>query len=231
MNTQLYALDIHSIAFPPIEHALIEPNGLLAVGGDLSPDRIIHAYKHGIFPWFGSNDPLMWWSPDPRAIIYTDKVRVNKSLRKFLVKSTYSITFNQAFERVITACADENYRQDGTWILPEMNAAYSALHKRGFAHSVEVWQKHELVGGLYGVAINGYFSGESMFHRAPNASKQALVALCEKLQSQGVNFIDCQMQNPFLASMGCVEISRDEFLSLKDTMLAKLINQDIWSCR
>jgi len=236
MSQTLYQLTVKDLAFPPIEHALTEPNGLLAVGGDLQPKRLINAYSQGIFPWFSENDPLLWWSPNPRAIIHLVDLRINRTLRKTIKKSPYTITLNTAFEEVIALCANAPFRDDGTWILPEMEDAYVDLHKLGCAHSIEVWQtgstgNPELVGGLYGVAINGFFSGESMFYTAANASKFALVALAQLLESIDVNFIDCQLLNPFLADMGAIEISRESFVVLKQTAINKEISPNFWQPR
>lgn len=236
MSQTLYQLTVKDLAFPPIEDALSEPNGLLAVGGDLQPKRLINAYSQGVFPWFSENDPLLWWSPNPRAIIKLDELRVNRTLRKALKKSPYKVTLNTAFEEVIALCSDAPFRDDGTWILPEMQSAYINLHHLGFAHSIEVWQKSalgepELVGGLYGVAINGFFSGESMFYTASNASKIALVALAQVLKSINVDFIDCQLLNPFLADMGATEISRKNFVVLKQAAINKEISPNFWQPR
>lgn len=232
----LYQLNDNNLAFPPIELALTKPNGLLAVGGDLQPQRLINAYSQGIFPWFSENDPLLWWSPDPRAIIKLDDLRINRTLRKVLKKSPYTITLNTAFEQVIALCADAPFRDDDTWILPDMQSAYVNLHQLGFAHSIEVWQKNtmdkpELVGGLYGVAINGYFSGESMFYTSPNASKFALVALTKLLRSIDIDFIDCQLLNHFLVDMGATEISRENFVACKQTAINKEVAADFWQPR
>jgi leucyl/phenylalanyl-tRNA--protein transferase len=232
----LYQLNVKDLAFPPVELALTEPNGLLAVGGDLQPQRIINAYSQGIFPWFSENDPLLWWSPNPRAIINVDDLRINRTLRKALKKSPYKITLNTAFEQVIAMCADAPFRDDGTWILPEMQSAYVNLHQLGFAHSIEVWQtssddKPLLVGGLYGVAINGFFSGESMFYTSANASKFALVALSRLLKTIDVGFIDCQLLNDFLEDMGAIEISRENFLACKQTAINKEVAPDFWQPR
>jgi len=236
----LYQLNNNNLAFPPVENALTEPNGLLAVGGDLQTKRLIEAYSQGIFPWFSENDPLMWWSPDPRAIIKLNDLRINRTLRKALKKSPYKITLNTAFEEVIELCSDAPFRDDGIWIVPEMQAAYINLHQLGYAHSIEVWQttdddtlipKQELVGGLYGVAINGFFSGESMFYTKANASKFALVALAKLLKSINVDFIDCQLLNPFLADMGAIEISRENFINRKQIAINKAVAKDFWQAR
>jgi leucyl/phenylalanyl-tRNA--protein transferase len=235
-NMSLYQLNMKDLAFPSVELALTEPNGLLAVGGDLQPQRLINAYSQGIFPWFSENDPLLWWSPDPRAIINVADLRINRTLRKALKKSPYQITLNTAFEQVITMCADAPFRDDGTWILPKMQSAYVNLHQLGFAHSIEVWQNNLadhpiLVGGLYGVAINGFFSGESMFYTAANASKFALVALAKLLRSIDIDFIDCQLLNDFLSNMGATEISRQNFLACKQTAINKEVAPDFWQPR
>jgi leucyl/phenylalanyl-tRNA--protein transferase len=232
----LYQLDDKNLSFPPLSFALNDPNGLLAVGGDLSTNRLLAAYREGIFPWFGEHDPLMWWSPDPRTIINIEQLRINRTLRKAINKAPYTVTLNKAFEDVINYCADAPFRDDATWIMPNMQAAYLALHHQGHAHSIEVWQdtgeeKMELVGGLYGVAINGFFSGESMFYTKPNASKFALVALGSLLKSTNIKFIDCQLLNPFLEDMGAVEVSRSEFIELKKEALSTEIPKGFWQKR
>ncbi len=238
MNQVLYQLHDNNLAFPSVNCALTEPNGLLAVGGDLQPKRLINAYSQGIFPWFSDNDPLMWWSPDPRAIIKLNDFRINRTLRKAIKKSPYKITLNTAFEQVIKSCANAPFRDDDTWIVPEMQKAYSQLHQLGYAHSIEIWQenindisKKTLVGGLYGVAINGFFSGESMFYTAPNASKFALLALVNLLSTMNIEFIDCQLLNPFLADMGAIEILRCDFVALKETAITKVIPKNFWQPR
>lgn len=238
MSQVLYQLDDVDVAFPPIDCALSDPNGLLAIGGDLSISRLLSAYSKGVFPWFSEGDPLMWWSPDPRAIININQLRINRTLSKALRKSPYSITLNKDFNQVIALCADAPFRDGDTWILDEMQAAYIALHQQGHAHSIEVWQQsHEieqgktLIGGLYGVAINGFFSGESMFYRQANASKFALVALANLLKTIDIDFIDCQLLNPFLQDMGAVEISRDNFHQRQQSAINKVIPKDFWHSR
>ena len=228
MGQTLSHLSDHSLAFPPVENALSDPNGLLAIGGDLSPKRIINAYKNGIFPWFSTGEPPLWWSPNPRTIINTQDVRINKTIRKFLKKSPYRVSVNQAFEEVIEYCADAPFRSEETWILPEMVESYVKLHQLGFAHSIEVWQEEELVGGLYGIAINGFFSGESMFYRKPNASKLALIALAQNLDASGVTFIDCQLMNPFLEQMGAKEVTRQGFIELKNQAIDTKLTNGFW---
>lgn len=236
----LYQLHDDNLAFPPLSCALTEPNGLLAVGGDLQTKRLINAYSQGIFPWFSDGDPLMWWSPDPRAIIKLIDLRINRTLRKAIKKSPYKITVNSAFEQVIQYCANAPFRDDDTWIVPDMQTAYINLHQLGYAHSIEIWQtndnnaskpKQTLVGGLYGVAINGFFSGESMFYTQANASKFALVALAQLLASMDVDFIDCQLLNPFLVDMGAKEISRNNFVALKETAITKVSPENFWQPR
>lgn len=236
MGQTLYQLDEENLTFPPVEHSLIDPNGLLAIGGDLTPQRLITAYSQGIFPWYSDGDPFMWWSPNPRAIIDIDELRINRTLRKAINKSPYQITLNQAFDQVTCLCADAPFRLDETWILPEMQAAYSTLHQQGFAHSIEVWQTHddktkELVGGLYGVAVNGFFSGESMFYTQNNASKFALIALGKLLKSCEIDFIDCQLLNPFLEDMGAKEVSREDFYHKQQNALMQCPPDNFWQAR
>ncbi|MDG2392355.1 MAG: leucyl/phenylalanyl-tRNA--protein transferase [Thalassotalea sp.] len=219
------------MSFPNPHTALTEPNGLLAVGGDLQIQRLINAYTQGIFPWFSEDDPYLWWSPDPRTIINVDEININRTLKKFLKKSPYTVSINKAFSQVIALCADAPFRNDDTWILDDMLIAYTDLHHAGFAHSIEVWQDEKLVGGLYGVAINGLFSGESMFYLKDNASKVALLALSDLLKQQGISFIDCQLQNPFLQAMGAIEIPRTVFLNRKNAELKIQLPTDFWQAR
>jgi leucyl/phenylalanyl-tRNA--protein transferase len=197
--------------FPPVEKALKSPNGLLCAGGDLSPERIIAAYSRGIFPWFSEGDPILWWSPDPRMVLFPDELKVSRSLRKTVDRGVFETRFDTAFREVIAQCAAPRDGQSGTWIVPEMVAAYTELHDLGVAHSVESWQEGELVGGLYGLSIGRVFFGESMFARAPDASKVALVKLVERLRAQGCDLIDCQQATRHLASLGAREIPRAEF--------------------
>lgn len=201
-------------AFPPVERALQEPNGLLATGGDLSVARLLDAYRHGIFPWFNPGDPILWWAPDPRMVLFPDEVRVSRSLAKRMRQGGFEIRTDTAFVEVMQACAAPRSREaghTGTWIAPAMVAAYTRLHQQGYAHSVEVWEHGALVGGLYGVAIGRMFYGESMFSRMPDASKIALVHLCRQLQRWGFGMIDCQMETAHLASMGARPIARSIF--------------------
>jgi leucyl/phenylalanyl-tRNA--protein transferase len=205
--------------FPALQHALREPNGLLAAGGDLSAKRILDAYRHGIFPWFNEGDPILWWSPDPRMVLFPSEFKLSDSLRKIIRKGEFEIRFDTAFEQVMRACAAPRDGQAGTWIIEDMVAAYCELHRMGFAHSVEVWSKGELIGGLYGMAIGKMFYGESMFSRRPNASKIALAHLAKQLELWDFGMIDCQMNTPHLASLGAREIPRDEFITRLEELI------------
>lgn len=231
MTQTIPLLSSDSLFFPPVHSALQEPNGLLAFGGDLTPKRLAKAYSLGIFPWFSEGETIMWWSPDPRAVIYCNEIKINKTLRKHLKKQNYTVTINNAFEEVIEFCANAPFRKEGTWIVDEMVDAYIEMHQHGLAHSIEVWSDNQLVGGLYGVAINGYFSGESMFYKQSNASKTALVYLVDLLKSQHIEFFDCQMLNPFLADMGCREISRESFIQKKTLAIKKRLPNNFWQPR
>jgi leucyl/phenylalanyl-tRNA--protein transferase len=204
-------LDDHD-PFPPVESALTEPNGLLAAGGGLSPERLMDAYRRGIFPWFGDEDPVLWWTPDPRMVLWLDELHVSRSLRRTLRSRRFSVTLDTAFEAVIRGCAEPRDDEAGTWITREMLAAYEALAARHHAHSVEAWIDGRLVGGLYGVACGRMFYGESMFSRVADASKVALAALARQLQRWGFELIDCQMSTTHLASLGAREIARAEFI-------------------
>jgi len=197
--------------FPPVERALRIPNGLLAAGGDLTPARLLDAYRHGIFPWFNEGDPILWWSPDPRMVLFPDEFRISHSLRKTLRNRIYEIRTDTAFEQVMLACAAPRNGQ-GTWIIDKMVAAYTELHRIGVAHSVESWFGGELVGGLYGIAIGRMFYGESMFSRRSDASKAALAHLAAQLSRWNFGMIDCQMNTPHLATLGAREIPRAEFV-------------------
>lgn len=201
--------------FPPVEAALREPAGLLAAGGDLTPDRLIDAYRHGIFPWFSDGDPVLWWSTDPRMVLFVEEFRVSHSLKKRLVRSIdddrTEVRCDTAFEEVIRACAAPRDAEGGTWIVDEMVDAYVELHRLGVAHSVETWIDGRLAGGLYGLAIGRMFYGESMFTRATDASKIALAHLVAFARSQSMPMLDCQQQTRHLASMGARPISRTDF--------------------
>jgi len=201
-----------AIAFPSVEQTA--KNGLLAVGGDLSPERLLAAYREGIFPWYGDGEPILWWSPDPRFILFPNELRVSRSMRQFLKKGFVRITFDQAFREVIAACGRPRPGQNGTWITAEMREAYAVLHDQGFAHSVEVWRQKELVGGLYGISLGHAFFGESMFSAIPNASKAALITLVSHLQKRGFDLIDCQVETTHLAGLGARHIPRRDFCAL-----------------
>jgi leucyl/phenylalanyl-tRNA--protein transferase len=195
-----------------VASALDAPNGLLAVGGDLSPARLLDAYRHGVFPWFNEGEPILWWSPDPRMVLFPSELKLSRSLRKTLRHHRYEITFDTAFEQVMQACAAPRPGQGGTWISPAMIEAYVRLHELGYAHSVETWLNGSLTGGLYGVALGHMFYGESMFSRATDASKIAFAHLVWQLRSWGFGMIDCQMKTAHLASLGAREIARADFL-------------------
>jgi leucyl/phenylalanyl-tRNA--protein transferase len=198
--------------FPPVERALAQPNGLLAAGADLSPPRLLDAYRRGIYPWYSDGEPILWWSPDPRMVLFTEELKVSRSLAKSVRNKGFEVRFDTAFAAVVDACAAPRGRHGGTWITGEMRAAYLRLHRLGHAHSVETWRDEELRGGLYGVSIGRMFFGESMFAHATDASKVALVALVGHLRERGCSLIDCQMDTRHLASLGARTIRRAEFL-------------------
>lgn len=211
-------------AFPPLSQALTEPNGLIAIGGDLSANRLMAAYRQGIFPWFSPGEPILWWSPDPRMVLFPQQLTIQRSLRKVIQQQAFDIRFNSDFKGVMQACAETpRPGQPGTWISEEMIDAYHQLHHMGYAHSVEAWQHGQLVGGCYGVKIGRMFYGESMFHHVSNASKVAFVHMVQWLQMQQVGMIDCQMHTPLLASFGADEIPRDRFVA----QLNALVQYDI----
>jgi leucyl/phenylalanyl-tRNA--protein transferase len=197
--------------FPPVEQAAADPNGLLAVGGDLSVARLLEAYRGGIFPWFNENQPILWWSPDPRMVLFPAELKVSRSLAKTLRNSRFEVRADTAFRDVILNCRMPRRDQDGTWITAPMVEAYCELHRTGIAHSIETWLDGELVGGLYGVALGRAFFGESMFMRATDASKVALVTLVRQLERWGFGLVDCQMNTAHLASFGAREIPRVDF--------------------
>jgi leucyl/phenylalanyl-tRNA--protein transferase len=207
--------DDSNYEFPDPDNALTEPDGLLAVGGDLSPQRIIIAYLNGIFPWYSHGQPILWWSPNPRAVLFPEKLHVSKSLKKIIRKNTFRTTMDQAFEQVIYLCAQTPRKdQDGTWITDDMQRAYLKLHKLGIAHSAECWLGDQLVGGLYGLALGKVFFGESMFSHHNNASKIAFVHLLDELKKSDYALIDCQVTTDHLISLGAEEIPRSQFLKL-----------------
>jgi leucyl/phenylalanyl-tRNA---protein transferase len=199
--------------FPPVDTALTDPNGLIAAGGDLSPERLLAAYRMGIFPWYAEGEPILWWSPDPRMVLIPSELRISRSLARKLRTGHYEVRADSAFAQVMAGCAAPRGDKGGTWISPEMQAAYLRLHEQGYAHSVETWMDGELMGGLYGIAIGRAFYGESMFARATDASKIALAHLCRHLERHGFAVIDCQMKTAHLASLGAREISRKDFVS------------------
>jgi len=199
-------------AFPPVEEALQEPNGLLCVGGDLSVERLLEAYRRGIFPWFSAGQPILWWSPDPRTVLYPGEFKIARSLAKTLRNRGFRTTVDQAFEQVMERCADPALRPEGTWISPQMHAAYRRLHELDYAHSFETWEGDQLVGGLYGVALGRVFFGESMFSVARDASKVALHALVQASLAQNVRLIDCQVDSEHLRSLGARSVPRREFM-------------------
>ncbi len=202
------------ISFPDAQQADDSIGGLLAVGGDLSPKRLLAAYRAGIFPWFDDDQaPVLWWSPDPRAVLVPGEMRISRSLAKRLRNGGFEVSFDRAFAEVVKGCASEREGQSGTWITPAMGVAYGRLHEMGYAHSLEVWREGHLVGGLYGLSIGAFFFGESMFSRAPDASKVALAHLSEQLKRWRFQLIDCQIPNQHLGSLGVKSIPRAEFLA------------------
>lgn len=215
------------VQFPPPGAA--RPDGLLAIGGDLSVGTLVTAYSQGIFPWFNEGQPILWWTPDPRLVLYPDKVKVSRSLRKSIKNKGYRVTFNAEFESVIRACAEQREYQEGTWINLMMLEAYEEMHRLGWAHSVEVYAKDgRLVGGLYGIAIGEVFFGESMFHTERDASKVALVSLCRHLLARGYVIIDCQVHSDHLVSLGAEEIPRSVFCGIVDEHCRGILPDTEW---
>tara|TARA_R110000868_G_scaffold20487_4_gene86711 strand:+ start:481 stop:1188 length:708 start_codon:yes stop_codon:yes gene_type:complete len=217
--------------FPAPQGALTDPNGLLAFGGDLSVERLTLAYRSGIFPWFSHGEPILWWSPDPRGILPLGQFYCSAKLAKLVRQQRYRVTVNMAFEQVIDACASIPRNGSGTWITAEMIAAYKSLHHAGHAHSLEVWDKDKLVGGLYGVATGRLFCGESMFHRVTDCSKLAMYYLVTILKSENSPFIDCQMQNPHLQSLGCIQVPRAQFLQTLGKLNTQNFSASCWQAR
>jgi leucyl/phenylalanyl-tRNA--protein transferase len=215
-------------AFPPVDRALREPDGLLAAGGDLSPARLLAAYRRGIFPWYSRGQPILWWCPDPRAVLAPTELKVSRSLAKTLRNRGFATRVDTAFRDVIRACGSPELRPGGTWLSPEMRAAYQRLHKLGFAHSVETWLDDRLVGGLYGVALGGVFFGESMFSTERDASKVALHRLCSELASRDFALIDCQMATSHLMSLGARLMPRSQFISLLGEHIHPAIPDNRW---
>ncbi len=231
MTIYLPELDSDLLLFPSPEEALKEPNGLLALGGDLKVERLVEAYNHGIFPWYSPNEPILWWSPSPRAVIVPSDFKPSRSLKKFYRQSNYTISINVNTKRVIELCGSLRDETE-MWLNPEMQVAYSQLASTGYCHSVEVWQDRELIGGLYGIQVGKLFCGESMFSTKTNASKIALWAFCEHFHSYGGELIDCQVLNPHTHSLGAIELSRAEFLKkleiLKSERLDSACYQPQW---
>lgn len=202
--------------FPPIDEALVDPNGLLAAGGSLTKQRLISAYRSGIFPWYSPGEPVLWWSPDPRCVLIPDQLHISRSMRKRLKRKDYEVCFDRNFPAVIEACSEPRNDGEGTWITREMKHAYCGLHEQGLAHSIEVYIDNQLVGGLYGIAMGKLFFGESMFSRSRDASKIAFIKMVEQLRNWGYALIDCQVSNDHLFSLGATEIARDEFMNYLD---------------
>lgn len=213
--------------FPPLDAA--SPEGLLAIGGDLCPDRILSAYRRGIFPWFSGNQPILWWSPDPRAVLLPSKIRISRSLKKNIRNRGFRITTDRAFVDVVKECAKDREQQKGTWITTEMRDAYTALHSRGHAHSVETWQNGKLVGGLYGISIGKAFFGESMFARETDSSKTALVGLSTLLTNWEYHFIDCQVRSSHLDSLGAKCIPRNQFSKMLERAIRVPVAPHHWT--
>jgi leucyl/phenylalanyl-tRNA--protein transferase len=203
------------VEFPDVSLALTEPDGLLAIGGDLTSRRLLSAYRSGIFPWYSEDQPLLWWSPNPRYVLFPEQIKISRSLRKTLRQQKFTISINRAFDEVIQACAETpRAGQDGTWITSEMYNAYTQLHRDGYAHSVEAWKDNKLVGGLYGIEIGKVFFGESMFSKQTDASKAAFVHFVKHLHNLGLELIDCQVHTAHLESLGALPIPRNQFIQL-----------------
>jgi len=215
-------------AFPDIESAFEVPDGLLAAGGDLSKERLLYAYRHGIFPWFDDGQPILWWSPDPRCVLHPESLRLSRRTLRSLNKSDFRIQFNTAFDDVVAGCAAERAGQPGTWITSEMRSAYRALHEQNWAHSIEVWTSEGLVGGLYGLAIDRIFFGESMFSRESNASKAAMLALCHLLLENNFRLLDCQVESTHLMSLGATLMPRQQFSSILQNACSGYVPFTLW---
>ena len=223
----VFALE-KEIVFPPV--SLADDNGIIAVGGDLSVERLIEAYASGIFPWFSEGDPILWWSPDPRFVLYPGELKISKSMRQVINRNHFEITYDKAFNDVIVACGKiERPLQDGTWITSDMIESYNELHKLGYAHSVEAWSDGELVGGLYGISLGSMFFGESMFSTKSNASKAAFITLIKKLEERGFDLIDCQVYTEHLESLGAREVSRDQFINQIELFIENPTHVGNWS--
>lgn len=206
-------LEDDNVFFPPVEEALMDPDGLLAVGGDLSTERLLEAYRQGIFPWYEEDQPILWWSPNPRCVLFPQQFHLSRSFRKKLRKSSFNITADKAFPEVIKQCAKLRKNSEGTWITEAIDTAFNQLHQTGIAHSVEVWEGERLIGGLYGIAMGSIFFGESMFSLCADASKFALYELTQQLTELGFNLIDCQVHNNHLENLGAITIPRQQFIT------------------
>lgn len=228
MPIYLPQLSAHDVSFPPLARALTEPDGLLAMGGDLSPERLLNAYSQAIFPWFSEDDPILWWSPSVRALFPPDTLSLNRTLKKLLRRHQLSFSINTAFTSVIKQCSAPRAKQPGTWILPQMQQAYIKLNQLGYAHSVEVWHQQQLVGGLYGILVGEMFCGESMFNLMPDMAKLALVALQQHLQCVASGWIDCQMPNPFLLQLGATAMPRVDYVVLLEQCKGRTLPQTHW---
>lgn len=222
----IFALN-DEISFPPVHRA--EKNGILAVGGDLSPERLIAAYSLGIFPWYSEGDPIIWWSPDPRFVLFPAELKVSKTMRQVLRRKIFTITADRDFPGVIRGCQEPRKRERGTWITEEMLQAYQRLHEMGIAHSVEAWRDGELVGGLYGLSLGRCFFGESMFARVDNASKAAFITLVRRLEERGFSLVDCQVHTEHLENLGARHIDRDEYITLLNRCLGEETMRCGWS--
>jgi len=226
-----YWIDTHDqdLTFPDVSLALTEPDGLLAIGGDLSPKRLLTAYSNGIFPWYNAEEPILWWSPNPRSVLFPHQLKISRSLRKTRAKTTCTITIDAAFNEVINACGATRKDQPGTWITPDMYSAYCKMHELGYAHSVECWFENQLVGGLYGIAIGQVFFGESMFSRKTDSSKLAFAHLVDKLKEWDFKLIDCQVKTAHLTSLGAENLPREQFINLLHQWCSTLPHPTAWS--
>ena len=231
MSISLAQLEPGSLWFPSPHRALNEPNGLLAIGGDLSPPRLLQAYHNGIFPWYGAHQPILWWSPDPRGVMEPASLHISRSLHKRLRRQDVEVWINRHFMEVVRACAAPRRESYDTWITDELMESYQQLHQLGHAHSIEVWQQDELIGGLYGISVGRLFCGESMFYRQPDASKIALVALCRHFAHNGGELIDCQMQTEHLLSLGAQEWPRAHYLKRLHQLRILTVTPECWACQ
>lgn len=230
MTRYLAQLESDCLWFPPAQSALQEPNGLLAIGGDLTPARLLYAYRHGIFPWYGAHHPILWWSPDPRGVLIPAQIHASRSLLRTLKRQPdYEFWINRDFMAVVHACAAPRRDSEETWINADLMNSYAVLHAQGLAHSVEVWQGSQLIGGLYGIGIGRLFCGESMFSRATDASKLALYVLSRHFGQHGGQLIDCQMQTEHLASLGCEEWPRSRFIEALSQWRDQTVSPGCWT--